>query len=67
MKKTENLKGKFILWKYKDHKTYSKKYVQDVVETIEGKTILEFSDGDFYTAYPLMVCTDAIDILIPKE
>ena len=62
----KNLKGTMILWKHKANNTYSKSYVQDVVETNEGKTILELADGTWYTAYPTRIEAEIIDILTLK-
>ena len=62
----KNLKGTFILWRDKGQNTYSKSYVQDMVETNEGKTILELSDGSWYTAYPTRIEAETIDILTLK-
>lgn len=62
----KNLKETFILWKRKENNTYSKSYVQDVIETNEGKTILELSDGTWYTSYPTRIETQTIDILTLK-
>ena len=55
----------FIYWKWKDAKTYSKSWVQDVVETHTG-TMLELTESTWYSAYPTRVLAKDIDILEAK-
>jgi len=62
---SKEIKNKFILWKRKDADTYNKSYVQDIVETNEGKFILELADGAWGTRYPTRVDAGSIDILTP--
>ena len=58
----KDLKETFILWKHKEENTYRKS-----VETNENKTILELSDGSFYTAYPTRIEARDVDILTLKK
>jgi len=56
------MKGTFIYWKWKDAKTFSKAYVQEVIQTTSG-TLLELTDSSWYSQYPKRVLEKDVDIL----
>jgi len=54
-------KGTWLYWKWPDASTYSKSYIQDIIETKEG-LLLEISDSQWWTNYPTRIL--AKDIII---
>jgi hypothetical protein len=58
-------KGSWIYWRWRNHngQTWSKDYVQDVVN-VGDDAMIELTDYEFWTKYPLRVSLSEIEIKI---
>jgi hypothetical protein len=64
---SEIKEGMTLIWRWKgsDNKTWSKSFVQNVIE-VDDDSILELRDNDIWTAYPTRICLSEIQYKITK-
>lgn len=65
-KKLELKKWIWIYWRWKgkEHKTFSKSYIQEIIG-IGANRLLELTDHEFWTNYPMRVLLSDIEIYNP--
>lgn len=67
MQSSNTLKsGTWIYWKRKDHDTWSRSYLQEIIDTDQGQ-LLELTDSSWITRHPTRILRKIIDVLITKS